>query len=307
MLKNNKREKKNFSMVFHHFLEKIMPTLFRMTALVSVLATFGILFTLLTETFHFFEQVSFIEFLTGRDWYPFFADDPSYGIWPLLSGTFLITVIAMSVSVPIGLASAIYLSEYAPERVRKIIKPSLEVLAGVPTIVYGLFALTFVTPVLKSFLPSLPIFNALSPGIVVGIMIIPQITSLSEEAMGAVPQEIRDGALALGATRLEVTLKVVFPAALSGIISSILLGVSRAIGETMIVSTAAGSTPILGFNPAQSIQTMTSYMVQVSMGDATYGSITYYSIYAVGITLFLFTLLMNVLAKWVSNRFKEEY
>lgn len=190
---------------------------------------------------------------------------------------------------------------------KKIVKPILEVLAGVPTVVYGLFALTFVTPLLQTVIPNLPIFNALSPGIVVGIMIIPQITSLSEEAMGAVPNAMREGALALGATRLEVALKVILPGSLSGIISSVVLGISRAVGETMIVSTAAGSTPKFTLDVTESIQTMTSYIVQVSMGDATYGSTIYYSIYAVGMTLFLFTLLMNLLANYMSRRFREEY
>jgi len=289
------------------FTEKAMPLFFLLCAIISVLTTLGIVFTLAKETFSFFDEVSIIEFLTAREWYPFFESDPSYGILPLLSGTFLVAGIAMLVAVPIGLSSAIYLSEYATERTRKIIKPILEVLAGVPTVVYGLFALTFVTPLLQSVMPTLPIFNALSPGIVVGIMIIPQITSLSEEAMGAVPNAMREGALALGATRLEVALKVVLPGALSGIISSIVLGISRAVGETMIVATAAGSTPKFTLDATESIQTMTSYIVQVSMGDAAYGSTVYYSIYAVGMTLFIFTLLMNVLANYVSRRFREEY
>ena len=223
------------------FTEKAMPLFFLVCAIISILTTFGIVFTLAKETVTFFNDVPILEFLTGKEWYPFFKNDPSFGILPLLSGTFLIAGVAMLVAVPLGLASAIYLSEYATERTRKIVKPVLEVLAGVPTVVYGLFALTFVTPLLQTFIPNLPIFNALSPGIVVGIMIIPQITSLSEEAMGAVPNAMREGALALGATRLEVALKVILPGSLSGIISSIVLGISRAVGETMIVSTAAGS------------------------------------------------------------------
>lgn len=265
------------------------------------------MYTLLIETFYFFTQVSFVDFITGTEWYPFFGNDPSFGIWPLVSGTFTIAAIAMMVAVPLGLSSAVYLSEYASERNRKIIKPILEVLAGVPTVVYGLFALTFVTPLLQSFIPTLPIFNALSPGIVVGIMIIPQVASLSQEAMNAVPQAMRDGAFALGATRLEVALKIVIPGSLSGIISSLVLALSRAIGETMIVATAAGSTPNMGFNPTESIQTMTAYIVQVSMGDATFGSTIYYSIYAVGMLLFVFTLLMNIIANYFSRRFREVY
>lgn len=288
-------------------IEKIMPMVFLLMASISILVTAGIVFTLFRETVLFFSHVSFIDFITGTEWYPFFGNDPSYGIWPLLSGTFTIAAIAMMVAIPIGLAAAIYLSEYASDRNRKVLKPVLEVLAGVPTVVYGLFALTFVTPLLQTFIPDLPIFNALSPGIVVGIMIIPQIASLSQEAMNAVPQSMRDGALALGATRLEVALKIVIPGSFSGIVSSLVLGLSRAIGETMIVSTAAGSTPNLGFTPTESIQTMTSYIVQVSMGDATFGSTIYYSIYAVGMTLFLFTLTMNILANHISRRYREVY
>lgn len=308
-IKTDGKAKKKIGSFFdsQRFWEYFMPLLFKVAAVLSSVTTVGILYILLTEAVHFFQKADLFEFLTSTEWYPFFTENPDYGIWPLLSGTFLVTGIAVLVSVPLGLASAVYLSEYATERMRKIMKPILEILAGIPTVVYGLFALTFVTPLLQKIIPSLPIFNALSPGIVVGIMIIPQITSLSEEALGAVPQSIRDGALALGATRLEVTLKIIFPAAFSGIVSSIVLGVSRAIGETMIVSTAAGSTPRFTFRPTESIQTMTSYIVQVSMGDATYGSTVYYSIYAVGLTLFLFTLFMNLLAGWMSRRFKEEY
>lgn len=213
----------------------------------------------------------------------------------------------MLVAIPIGLATAIYLSEYASEKVRKVVKPILEVLAGIPTIVYGFFALTFVTPFLQKVVPDLNFFNALSPGIVVGIMIIPMIASLSEDAMAAVPRSMREGALALGSTKLEVSLKVVLPAALSGIIASFVLGISRAIGETMIVTIAGGSRPNLTFDPTETIQTMTAYIVQVSLGDASYGSTIYYSIYAVGMTLFIFTLLMNVIAQWISKRFREEY
>ena len=208
---------------------------------------------------------------------------------------------------PIGLASAIFLSEYASDKTRRIIKPILEVLAGIPTIVYGFFALTFVTPLLRSMIPSLEMFNALSPGIVIGIMITPMIASLSEDAMSAVPRAMREGALAMGSTKFEVAIKVVLPAAVSGIVSSIVLALSRAIGETMIVAVAGGSTPKLSFNVTESIQTMTAYIVQVSQGDAGYGTTIYYSIYAVGFTLFLFTFLMNLLAQYISRRFREEY
>ncbi|SFD54442.1 phosphate ABC transporter membrane protein 1, PhoT family [Lentibacillus persicus] len=287
-------------------LEKVAPVFFLLCAIISVLTTIGIILTLLVETITFFNRVSFVEFITGTEWWPF-GENASYGILPLISGTLLITVIAMIVAIPIGLASAIYLSEFAPPKVRKVVKPVLEVLAGIPTIVYGFFALTFVTPMLQIAIDDLPIFNALSPGIVVGIMIIPMIASLSEDAMSSVPNSIREGALAMGSTRLEVALKVIVPAALSGIIASFVLGVSRAIGETMIVSVAAGSTPKLTTDVTESIQTMTGYIVQVTLGDASYGSTTYYSIYAVGMTLFVFTLIMNLLSQYISRRFKEDY
>lgn len=288
-------------------IEKIMPILLLLAALISVVTTLGIVFTLIFETFEFFRRVSIVEFLFGTEWYPFSSGSPSFGVLPLIIGTFKVTLIAIGVAVPIGLSVAIYLSEYASDRTRKIVKPILEVLAGVPTIVYGFFALTFVTPILQTLIPSLKLFNALSPGIVVGIMILPSIISLSEDAMNSVPNAIREGALALGATKLEVSLKVVLPAALSGIVASIVLGISRAIGETMIVSLAGGATPTFDFNITGSIQTMTAYIVQVSSGDAGYGTTIYYSMYAVGFTLFIFTLLMNLVAQYISKRFREEY
>ncbi|TRM11453.1 phosphate ABC transporter permease subunit PstC [Lentibacillus cibarius] len=297
---------KKLNQHFLRILEKVVPVFFLLCAIISVLTTIGIILTLLVETITFFNRVSFGEFITGTEWWPF-GENASYGILPLISGTLLITGIAMIVALPIGLASAIYLSEFASPKVRKVVKPVLEVLAGIPTIVYGFFALTFVTPILQLVIDDLPIFNALSPGIVVGIMIIPMIASLSEDAMSSVPNHMREGALALGSTRLEVALKVVVPAALSGIIGSFLLGISRAIGETMIVSVAAGSTPKLTTDVTESIQTMTSYIVQVTLGDASYGSTIYYSIYAVGMTLFVFTLIMNLLSQYISSRFKEDY
>ncbi|OCS88581.1 phosphate ABC transporter permease subunit PstC [Caryophanon tenue] len=287
-------------------LEKTMPKLLLLTALISVLTTFGIVFTLIFETYEFFTRIPFMEFITGTQWLPF-AGDAKYGILPLILGTLKITAIAVVVAVPLGLAAAIYLSEYASDSARRIIKPVLEVLAGIPTIVYGFFALTFVTPVLQMVMPDVKIFNALSPGIVVGIMILPMITSLSEDAMTSVPKSIREGALGLGATKFEVAIRVVLPAALSGIVASIVLAISRAIGETMIVSLAGGSTPTFDANITGSIQTMTAYIVQVSTGDAGYGTTIYYSIYAVGFTLFVFTLIMNLLAQYISKRFREEY
>ncbi|MFS0780912.1 phosphate ABC transporter permease subunit PstC [Bacillus sp. 1P06AnD] len=301
LIQQNKQKKKILQ------ADRIIPGLLLLTAIISVLTTVGILFTLLFETFEFFTRVPLIEFFTSRKWYPFSAADPSYGIMPLISGTLKVTGIATLVAVPIGLATAVYLSEYATDKARKVIKPILEVLAGVPTIVYGFFALTFVTPLLKSIFPSLEVFNALSPGIVIGVMITPMIASLSEDAMSSVPKSMREGAYALGATKLETTFKVVLPAAVSGIMASIVLALSRAIGETMIVSVAGGATPSMGWDVTSSIQTMTSYIVQVSTGDAGYGTTIYYSIYAVGMTLFIFTLAMNLLAQFISRKFREEY
>lgn len=288
-------------------VEKAMPALLFSAALISILTTFGIVFTLIFETFEFFKRVSITDFLFGTQWLPFSGKEPLFGILPLIAGTLKVTFIAVAVAVPFGIASAIYLSEYASEKIRRTVKPILEVLAGVPTIVYGFFALTFVTPLLQEIIPQLKLFNALSPGIVVGIMILPMITSLSEDAMSSVPNSMREGALALGATKFEVAIKVVLPAALSGIIASVVLAISRAIGETMIVSLAGGSTPKFNLDVTDSIQTMTAYIVQVSTGDAGYGTTIYYSIYSVGFTLFIFTLMMNLLAHYISKRFREVY
>lgn len=291
---------------FKKYTEKIVPIILLLTAVVSVLTTIGIVFTLIFETFEFFRRVSVWEYITGTEWLPF-AGDPSYGILPLVVGTLKVTAIAVIVAVPLGLGIAIYLSQFASDTVRRITKPILEVLAGIPTIVYGFFALTFVTPMLQKVFPSLELFNALSPGIIIGIMILPTIASLSEDAMSSVPNTMREGALGLGSTKIEVALKVVLPAALSGVLASIVLGMSRAIGETMIVSLAGGSTPLFNLDVTNSLQTMTAYIVQVSSGDAGYGTTIYYSIYAVGFTLFLFTLIMNLIANWVSKKFREEY
>ena len=288
-------------------IEKLVPIALFLAATISVLTTFGIVFTLIFETIEFFTRISVTDYLFGTEWLPFSGKEPLYGILPLILGTFKVTFIAILVAVPFGLGAAIYLSEYASDRTRRIVKPILEVLAGVPTIVYGFFALTFVTPVLQQLIPSLKIFNALSPGIVVGIMILPMIASMSEDAMSSVPNSIREAALGLGSTKFEVAIKIVLPAALSGIVASIVLAVSRAIGETMIVSLAGGSTPKFDAGFTDSIQTMTAYIVQVTTGDAGYGTTIYYSIYAVGFTLFIFTLAMNLLAGYISKRFREEY
>lgn len=285
---------------------KMMPIILAIIAAISILTTLGIVITLLTETITFFTRVPLSKFFLETDWNPFSAT-PRYGIWALIVGTLKITLIATIFAVPVGLGAAIYLSEYASKKTRKIIKPILEVLAGIPTIVYGFFALTLVTPVLRTIFPSIGSFNAISPGLVVGVMIIPMIASMSEDAMSSVPQKIREGALGLGSTKLEMVFKVVIPAATSGIMASIVLAISRAIGETMIVSLAAGSSPSFDLSFSHSIQTMTAYIVQVSQGDATNGSDLYYSIYAVGFTLFIFTLVMNFISQWMSKRFREEY
>ena len=278
---NNKKGKHN---------DKIIPVILAAISAISILTTLGILITLLLETITFFTRIPITEFLFSTTWNPT-GSDPKFGIWALIIGTLKITVIATIFAVPVGLGAAIYLSEYASDRARRIIKPILEILAGIPTIVFGFFALTFVTPVLRSFIPGLGEFNAISPGLVVGIMIVPLITSLSED----------------GATKLEVATKVVLPAATSGIVASIVLAISRAIGETMIVSLAAGSSPTASLSLTSSIQTMTGYIVEIATGDATFGSNIYYSIYAVGFTLFIFTLIMNLLSQWISKRFREEY
>ncbi|GGA32137.1 phosphate ABC transporter permease subunit PstC [Psychrobacillus lasiicapitis] len=288
-------------------VEKLIPIILFIIASISVLTTIGIVLTLIVETIIFFKDIPVFSFLFGTEWYPFANKEPAFGILPLIAGTLKVTIIAVIVAVPFGIGSAIFLSEYASDTTRRIIKPILEILAGIPTIVYGFFALTFVTPLLQQFIPDLKIFNALSPGIVVGIMILPMIASLSEDAMSSVPNSIREGALAMGSTKLEVALKVVVPAALSGIVASVVLAISRAIGETMIVSLAGGSTPKFDFDVTGSIQTMTAYIVQVSSGDAGYGTTIYYSIYSVGFTLFLFTLVMNLIAHAISKKYREEY
>lgn len=274
--------------------------------MVSILTTGGIVAVLLVETVAFFREVSPWAFLTDLQWTPLFADK-HFGIWPLVAGTALTATIAVAVAMPIGLISALYLAEYASNRVRRIIKPLLEVLAGIPTVVYGYFALLFVTPLLQKLIPSLSGFNALSPGIVIGIMIIPMISSLSEDAMYAVPQSLREAAYALGSSKLQVAIKIVVPAAFSGIAASLLLGVSRAIGETMILAIAAGQQPRLTLDPTVPIETMTAYIVQVSMGDTPTGTLEYRTIFAVGMMLFLGTLALNLISQWLRSRFREQY
>jgi phosphate transport system permease protein len=274
--------------------------------LISVLTTIGIIISLLTESFSFFREVPLWQFLTDPQWTPLFIDR-HFGIMPLVAGTTIILVGSSIVALPIGLASAIYLSIYANRRVRKVVKPLLEILAGIPTVVYGYFALTFVTPIIKTFIPSLSIFNALSASIVVGIMIIPMVSSLSEDALISVPQSLKEAGFALGATHHEVATRIVLPAGLSGVIASFILAISRAIGETMIVTLAAGATPKLTLNPLESIQTMTATIVQISIGDTPQGTIEYKTIFAVGTVLFVITLLINIIGQVITNRFREVY
>jgi len=280
--------------------------LFMACASVSILTTIGILVTLLYQGYGFFNEVSPWEFLTGTRWTPILKPR-SYGVLPLVSGTLLVTVIAAMVALPVGLMTAIFLSEYAADNVRRIIKPILEILAGIPTVVYGYFALTFVTPLLQNIFNDLLVFNALSAGIVMGVMIIPMVSSLSEDAMISVPRNLREAAYALGATRYEVSLRVVVPAALSGIIAAFIIAISRAIGETMLVTIAAGATPRMALNPLEGVQTMTAYIVQLSLGEAPVGSLEYNTIFAVGLVLFCMTLLMNLLGFWIVRRFREAY
>jgi phosphate transport system permease protein len=275
-------------------------------SVVSILTTVGIVAVLLYESASFFRHVPVLEFLTGRQWTPLFIDQ-SFGVLPLLTGSLLVAVGAAIVALPLGLAAAIYLSEYAKDSVRSVLKPILEILAGIPTVVYGFFALTFVTPIIRSVWPHADVYNALSASIVVGIMIIPMVSSLSEDAMSAVPRSLREGAYALGATKFEVATRTVVPAALSGIIASFILAVSRAIGETMIVTIAAGGQANLTLNPLRSVQTMTAYIAQTATGELAHGSVEYQTIFAVGLTLFAITLVMNIISIFVLRRFREVY
>jgi phosphate transport system permease protein len=285
--------------------DKLIELLLLGCGLISVLTTFGIVAIIFQVTFEFFQEVSFAEFFLDTRWTPLFAER-HFGVWPLINGTVLTTVIAMAVAIPLGLATAIYLGEYAKPKVAAILRPAVELLAGVPTVVYGYFALLFVTPLVRNILP-LAIFNALSAGLMMGIMIMPTVGSISLDAIRAVPRSLREGAYALGLTKLETIFKVVLPAALSGISASIILGIARAVGETMTVLIAAGTQPKLTFNPLESISTMTAYMAQISGGDSPRGSVNFKTLYAVGAVLFLSTLALNILSQWISRRFKEKY
>ena len=286
--------------------EKGIETVLFLSALSSVLVTLGIVFVLFYEALGFFKDVSVWEFLTGRQWTPLFAN-PKFGILPLVTGTLLVTGVAVIIALPVGLIVAVYLSEYAPFRVKEIAKPILELLAAVPTVVYGYFALLFLTPLLQKVIPNLSGFNALSPGIIMGIMIIPYVSSVSEDAMKAVPMHIREGSYATGATKFQTAFKVIIPSAFSGIAAAFVIGISRAIGETMVVAIAAGMMPNLTVNPIEPIQTLTAYIVGVSLGDVPHGTLEYKTIFAAGITLFLMTLFLNILGYWFRRRFREVY
>ncbi len=288
--------------------ERMLQGLLFLSAVLSIFVTFGIAWIMLSESVAFFRrpEVSLVDFFTDTQWTPLFAEK-HFGIVVLASATLLITMIALAVALPTGLLTAIFLSEYASERVRRVVKPFLEILAGVPTVVYGYFALTFVTPLLKKFIPVIATFNSLSAGLVMGIMLIPMVASLSEDAIYAVPQSLREAAYALGVTKREVVTGVVIPAALSGIVASFILAMSRAIGETMIVTIAAGQNPRLTLNPFVPVETMTAYIVQVSLGDTPHGSLEYQTLFAVGATLFIFTFALNLFSHWFVRRYRERY
>lgn len=286
--------------------EKLIEFVLAAAAIITILTTIGIIWVLLSQTVDFFTEVSIIDFLTDTQWTPLFADK-HFGILPLVAGTFLTTSIAIIVALPVGLTIAVYLNEYSPKEFRKVIKPLLEILAAVPTVVYGFFALSVITPFLQAIIPDMAGFNALSAGIVMGIMIMPLITSLSEDALYAVPKSLREASYGMGSTRLQTAFQVMIPAASSGIIVSVILGISRAVGETMIVAIAAGQQPRLTLNPLVPIETITTYIVQVSTGDVAHGSLEYRTIFAAGMALFIFTFILNNISYWIKKKFQEKY
>lgn len=289
-----------------NFLERIIELVLMFSGLIAVLITFGIVYILVSESIPFFEAVTFKEFLTSTVWTPNF-EIKNYGILPLVAGTLTITGVALLVAVPLGTITAVYLSEFASHRVKETVKPILELLVGVPTVVFGYFALLLVTPLLQKIYPDLSTFNMLGPGIVMGIMIVPYIASVAEDAMRAVPMAMREGSYAMGATRFQTAVSVIMPAATSGIVAAYILAISRGIGETMIVAIAAGQQPNFTFNPVDSAATITAYIVSVALGDLEHGGIGYQSIFAAGITLFVMTLSLNILGQWTRNKFTERY
>jgi phosphate transport system permease protein len=286
--------------------DRVIESLLLAAALVAVFVTLGIVYVLVSESLPFFQHVSLADFFTDTLWTPMF-DQPRFGILPLLAGTLVTTLVALLLAIPCGTVIAIYLSEFAPSRVRETVKPMLEMLGAVPTVVYGYFALVMVTPLLQKIIPGLPGFNMLSPGLVIGIMIIPYVASVSEDAMRAVPNYMREGSYAMGATRFQTATRVVVPGALSGIAAGYILGISRAVGETMVVAVAAGLQPNLTWNPLESAATITAFIVQVSMGDLPHESIGYQSIFAAGLVLMFTTLLFNIAGHWLTRRFREVY
>ncbi len=298
-------EKVNFQRSVRHIKEKLIEIILLLCALSSVFITFAIVYTLVVEAIPFFKIVDLVEFLTETQWTPLF-ENPKYGILPLVAGTLMTTVIALLIAIPFGMITSVYLSEFATVRVREIFKPLLELLAAVPTVVYGYFAMLFVTPLLQKIFPDLGAFNALSAGLVMGVMIIPYVSSLSEDAMRAVPQSLREGSLALGASKFQTSFQVVAPSAFSGIASAFVLAISRAIGETMVVAIAAGLQPRFSFNPTDSTATLTAYIVQVSLGDLPHGSIGYQTIYVAGLTLFVFTFSLNLVGQRIRSRLEKK-
>ncbi len=286
--------------------ERIIESFLKGSAFLTIATTVGILYVLLSESIPFFQEVSLVEFFTDTQWTPLFTDK-HFGILPLIMGTLTVTLISLAIAIPLGIIIAVFLSEYASSGFRRTIKPLLEVLAAVPTVVYGFFALMTVTPMLQHFFPSISGFNSLSAGIVMGIMIIPMITSLSEDAMYAVPKSIREASYAMGASKFQTAFKVIIPAALSGIIVSIILAIARAVGETMIVAIAAGQQPRFTMDPTVPIETITAYIVQVSLGDVQHGTLEYKTIYAAGITLFAITFVLNSLSFYLRRKFQEKY
>ena len=299
----SKRLAKNIK---RNFIERVIEIILMFAALAATFITLGIVYILVTEASGFFKEVSTIEFLTSRQWSPLF-EDAHYGILPLISGTLTTSFIALSIAIPIGTIAAIYLSEFASHKIRESVKPILELLVGVPTVVFGYFALLFVTPLLQKLNPDIPTFNMLGAGIVMGIMIIPYIASVAEDAMRAVPMNMREGSYAMGATKFQTAIRVVTPAATSGIIAAYILGISRAVGETMVVAIAAGQQPTFTFNPIEGAATITAYIVQVAMGDLPHGSLGYQSIFAAGMVLFVLTFLFNILGHMARKRFAERY
>lgn len=286
--------------------DRVIETLLLAAGLVAVLITAAIVYILVSESVPFFEHVRLVEFFTDTMWTPMF-DQPRFGIMPLLAGTLVTTLVALCLAIPCGVIIAIYLSEFAPHKVREIVKPFLELLGAVPTVVYGYFALLIVTPFLRRLLPELPGFNMLSPGLVIGIMIIPYIASVSEDAMRSVPNYMREGSYAMGATRFQTAIRVVVPGAISGIAAAFILGISRAVGETMVVAVAGGLQPNLTWNPMESAATITAFIVQVSLGDLPHGSVGYQSIFAAGLTLMATTLIFNIAGFMLTRRFREVY